>query len=256
MVNYNNGKIYKIEPICNHDEGEIYIGSTTKQYLSQRLDTHRSKYKQWKNGKYSKVRVFEIFDKYCVSNCQIVLIENVNAKSKDELLAREKYYIQTLTCVNKAIPIKSFQEVKENRKNYKRLYYEQNKEKIKEKKNKYKTTLKTNNHIVKQKPLYVSTNQEIDNSKVLHICECGGQYTQANRCVHFKTIIHQNFINNVPLIVKDKKEEVRLYRERNKERLSVKTNCACGGCYRLHDKCKHFKTIKHQEYLKSQIIDV
>ena len=116
MVNYSNGKIYKIEPIVDHDEGEIYIGSTTKQYLSQRLDTHRSKYKQWKNGKYSKVRVFEIFDKYCVSNSQIVLIENVNAKSKDELLAREKYYIQTLTCVNKAIPIKSFQEVKENRK--------------------------------------------------------------------------------------------------------------------------------------------
>jgi len=27
MVNYNNGKIYKIEPICDHEENEIYIGS-------------------------------------------------------------------------------------------------------------------------------------------------------------------------------------------------------------------------------------
>ena len=41
MVNYNNGKIYKIEPIVDHDEGDIYIGSTTKQYLSMRMDKHR-----------------------------------------------------------------------------------------------------------------------------------------------------------------------------------------------------------------------
>ena len=33
MVNYSNGKIYKIEPIIDHDEGDIYIGSTTKKYL-------------------------------------------------------------------------------------------------------------------------------------------------------------------------------------------------------------------------------
>ena len=51
MVNYNNGKIYKIEPIVDHDEGDIYIGSTTKHYLSQRMDKHRGNYKSWKNGK-------------------------------------------------------------------------------------------------------------------------------------------------------------------------------------------------------------
>ena len=101
MVNYNNGKIYKIEPIVDHDEGDIYIGSTTKQYCSQRLDTHRGNYKLWKNNKYRKVQVFEIFDKYGVSNCQIVLIETVNAESKDELLAREKHYIKSCKCLNK-----------------------------------------------------------------------------------------------------------------------------------------------------------
>ena len=50
MVNYGNGKIYKIEPICDHDEGEVYIGSTTKDYLSQRMDTHRADYKSWLKG--------------------------------------------------------------------------------------------------------------------------------------------------------------------------------------------------------------
>ena len=41
MVNYNNGKIYKIEPL-NGEEGDIYIGSTTKEYLSQRMDSRGS----------------------------------------------------------------------------------------------------------------------------------------------------------------------------------------------------------------------
>ena len=51
-INYKNGKIYKIEPICEHDEGEIYIGSTTKQYLSQRMTAHRNGYKRFKEGKF------------------------------------------------------------------------------------------------------------------------------------------------------------------------------------------------------------
>ena len=123
MVNYNNGKIYKIEPICDHDEGEIYIGSTTKQYLCQRIDKHRSDYKRWINNKFNKIQVFEIFDKYGVSNCQIVLIETVNAESKDELLAREKHYIKSVKCVNKCTPGQTLKE-----------YYENNKEEIKLKK--------------------------------------------------------------------------------------------------------------------------
>ena len=38
---YSKGKIYKIEPIVEHEPTEIYIGSTTKEYLSQRMVTHK-----------------------------------------------------------------------------------------------------------------------------------------------------------------------------------------------------------------------
>ena len=48
MTNYNNGKIYKLEPMCNHDDGDIYIGSTTKEYLCQRMTAHKYQYKQYK----------------------------------------------------------------------------------------------------------------------------------------------------------------------------------------------------------------
>ena len=47
---YSKGKIYKIEPICEHDEGEVYIGSTTKDYLSQRMVFHREGFNYWKTG--------------------------------------------------------------------------------------------------------------------------------------------------------------------------------------------------------------
>ena len=63
MVNYSNGKIYKIEPKCDHEEGEIYIGSTTKQYLSQRMQHHRSDYKLWLEKKRNLTTSYKIFEK-------------------------------------------------------------------------------------------------------------------------------------------------------------------------------------------------
>lgn len=102
MVNYSNGKIYKIEPLVEHDEGDIYIGATTKQYLSQRMDTHRRDYNRFQNGKYHYITVYQLFEKYGVENCKITLLENCNnITTKDELNSRETHYIQTLKCVNK-----------------------------------------------------------------------------------------------------------------------------------------------------------
>ena len=42
--NYANGKIYQI---ISHAGDKIYIGSTTKRLLSQRMEKHRSSYKRW-----------------------------------------------------------------------------------------------------------------------------------------------------------------------------------------------------------------
>ncbi len=103
MVNYSNGKVYKIEPIVEHDDGDIYIGSTTKTYLSQRMDTHRGDYKRYKEGRHHFITVYKLFNKYGVENCKIVLLESCqNITTKDELLSREHYYIKTLKCVNKS----------------------------------------------------------------------------------------------------------------------------------------------------------
>ena len=162
MVAQNNGKIYKVQNIAGD---KIYIGSTNKKYLSQRMDTHRSDYKRWKAGKTGKVYSFDIFDEYGIENCVIVLIENYPCGSKDELRAREAHFIQTMVCVNKNIPGRTVEQYhednkeqiaeysKEYYKNYnivnkeknalqKREYYENNKEQMTENMKKYQETHK------------------------------------------------------------------------------------------------------------------
>ena len=110
---YSKGKIYKIEPICEHEEADIYIGSTTKEYLIQRMAKHKESYNQWKKGQTGKQRQMTscgLFEKYGVNNFIITLIESVSANTKDELLAREAYYIQNLKCVNRNIPRRTAKE--------------------------------------------------------------------------------------------------------------------------------------------------
>jgi hypothetical protein len=102
MVNYSNGKIYKIEAL-NGQEGDIYIGSTTKEYLSQRMDTHRSGYNHWKKTGKKYIASFSIFEKYGIENCNIFLLETINCKTKDELRAKEEIFIKSFNCVNKVI---------------------------------------------------------------------------------------------------------------------------------------------------------
>ena len=71
----------------------------------------------------SKCMSFSLFDKYGAKNCTIVLLEAKNASSKDELLAREKHFIQSLKCVNKYIPLRSNKEYYLENKIYLDEYY-------------------------------------------------------------------------------------------------------------------------------------
>lgn len=107
VVNYNNGKIYKIVP---NQGDEVYIGSTTRDRLCQRMEGHRSAYFRFKNGKGGKITSCDLFDKYGIENCEIELIELVNCNSKDELHVRERFWIKSSNCVNKNIAGRSKKE--------------------------------------------------------------------------------------------------------------------------------------------------
>ena len=124
MTSYNNSKIYKI---YSHIGPKIYIGSTTKKYLCQRMSKHRNNYKSWKKNEYRYTTSFDLFDEYGVNNCMIELIETRSCKNKDELSKLEGHYIRSLDCVNKNIPGRTSKQ-----------YYIDNKDTIKQSMKLYK----------------------------------------------------------------------------------------------------------------------
>ncbi len=129
MVNYANGKIYKIIVTAGHSK--CYVGSTTKQYLSQRMAQHVSVYNRWKKGiNMSNFGSFELFEQFGVDNCSIILIENAAVSSKDELRLREQAQIDKHDCVNKQRAFSSEEYRKQKDKIRKHEYQKQNKESI------------------------------------------------------------------------------------------------------------------------------
>lgn len=144
-TNYQNGKIYRI--VCNIT-GLTYIGSTC-QTLSQRLTKHRFNYKT----------LLEKPEKKLVTSVKviaggdydIVLLEKCPCESKEELHKRERYYIESMDCVNKVIPTRTEAEKK-------KVYYDANKEAIAEK------------------------------NKVIVECGCGSTHRHRDKARHFKSL--------------------------------------------------------------------
>jgi hypothetical protein len=105
MPNYANSKIYKITG------GDLtYIGSTTAPTLATRLAQHRKSYKLWKEGNGRLVTSFQLIE---TGDYQITLVESCPCNSRDELTARERYWIENTVCVNKYIPGRTMKEYQE-----------------------------------------------------------------------------------------------------------------------------------------------
>ncbi len=119
MPNYNQGKIYKLVA----PSGLTYVGSTCEK-LSVRKAKHKAKFSAYKRGTYHFITAFKLFDE-SIDEIDVVLLENVPCKSKEELHQRERYHIENNICVNKLIPSRPAKE-------YKDQWYKDNKEKIKE----------------------------------------------------------------------------------------------------------------------------
>ena len=124
MTKYSRGKIYKI--VC-YAKGLVYYGSTI-QTLKRRLSKHKSNYKCGENC--SSKLVLENND------FEIILIENYQCDSKQELLDREGFYIRNNVCINKQIAGRTIKEYNndnyEKIKEYSKQYRINNKEKMKE----------------------------------------------------------------------------------------------------------------------------
>lgn len=149
MPNYSNGKIYRI--VCN-ETGKQYIGSTTIS-LAARLSQHKKIFKCQKNCTSRDVLEYNDFS--------IVLIEDYPCERKEQLLQRERFYIETMDCVNKKIPTRTAAEwYKENRERLiekQMIWNNANKDKLRE----YQKTFRNKN-----KGIYVDlTDIDIDDEE-------------------------------------------------------------------------------------------
>jgi hypothetical protein len=159
----------------------------------------------------------------------IILLEKFPCSSKEELKARERYYIETLKSVNRNIPMRTNKE-----------YYQDNKEKKAE--------------YDKQ---YINDHRELIYKK--HICDCGGKFTSKHRLGHLRTKRHLDHLESLKEVVEnkiepqifDKLDEIylaplKLYVEKPCK-MSDLYMCSCGAHCSLNSRDWHLKTRRHQE---------
>lgn len=97
MRDFTKAKIYKI-----FNGTDTYIGSTVRT-LNERLRDHKSQFKQGL-----------LHGSVCIllkTDYKIELIEDFPCNTKEELFIRERYWIETIPCVNTIVPHRSKEEV-------------------------------------------------------------------------------------------------------------------------------------------------
>ncbi len=226
MVNYQNGKIYKI--VCNEND-MVYIGSTCK-LLCQRLAQHRATYKAYQSGKYCFVTSFKLLE---IGDCEIILLEKFPCNSREELNARERFYIETMNCVNKFIPTRTHKE-----------YCDENKFKIMEYSKQY-------------------SKQYRKDHKEKHICDCGVEYICTNKSHHIKSQRHLKY-QDLQHKIRKQIDKIKIESEHSDKldeifltpivlyalepcQMNDLYMCSCGALCSLNSRFWHLKTRRHLE---------
>ena len=244
VVNYANGKIYKL---IDNTNDNVYIGSTTKQFLSSRLAEHVNKYKQYLNGMSHFITSFKIIEN---GDFDIILLENCeNCESKNDLHKRERFYIESIHCVNKNIPLRTQKE-----------YYTENIDKFKQLRKQYNIDnherLSESNKIHCKK-YYSENNEQLKQNMKQYYYDHIEQHKEnmkqyrLDNSEKLKQSKKQYYFDNKEII----KKKDKLYRETNKEAIRNKKSkvieCPCGKWFTYNHKVRHNKSQLHQNYCQS-----
>jgi len=117
MNKYQNGKIYQI---TSKQTDDVYIGSTIYE-----LDFRMKNHKNCLNTSSKHIVKYD--------DAIIELIEEYPCETKDELLWRERYWIENMKCVNKQRPIVTKEELVNMRKiNKQKIEYKQQQKQYRE----------------------------------------------------------------------------------------------------------------------------
>ena len=202
MIDYTAGKIYKL---VNDIDDEIYVGSTCNSLWS-RFGNHKTKARFVPDRLlYQKMNLLG-FDHF-----KMILIEDCNVQTKDQLRASEQYHIDLLKpALNVFNAVVDEEELKLKLKAYKAEYAIKNKEAI---------------------ALAKHERYELNKAEIL---EKNKKYREENK-----------------ERIRDAKKEYRIANlEKLKEKASQKVECSvCGSIYGKRKKAGHERTDKHQKAL-------
>ena len=164
------------------------------------MTQHRSNYKKYLNGKRKYYSAFKVMEN---KDYDIILIEDYPCNSKDQLFARERYYTNTIECVN--IRKNQGRMLELGKKEYHKDYYKENTDKIKLRSKEYREKNideikdymkeyreKNAEKIQIKRKEYCDKNNEKRNEKFT--CPCGGKYCYSSRSTHMKTKKHQKYL--------------------------------------------------------------
>lgn len=152
------GRVYKIVVGQGND---VYIGSTFNQ-LKYRFRQHKGNYKRWKDGKKRKTTCYDMFDKYGVKNCKMILIKEYECLNRNHLLNYEQLWISKLNCINERSSAGYI--IRNSKKTFYKLYDQ----------------------------IYYENNKERKNRKMT--CECGSVFVKRNLSRHQKSKKHIRYV--------------------------------------------------------------
>jgi len=159
MKNYSLSKIYMITCLTTNLK---YIGATTMEHISTRLLQHIYCFRSYSKAK--KAIYCTSFEIIKNNNFKIELLEAFPCNNQEELDAKERYYIESIDCVNTKIPRRTYKEYYQDKKDNFKNYYQR---------------IKDN-----------------DRFKNKIECDCGFHYTLNNKNHHINTQKHLKILSN------------------------------------------------------------
>lgn len=229
-VNYNKTIIYKLVNNNDFDNENIYVGSTT-EFIKRKY--HHKNCCCNENSKGYNCKVYQnIRANGGWENWTMLEIEKFPCEDKREAEAREEYW----RCMFNARlnTIRAFitqEQRKEQRKENQNKYRTENAEKMKEYEKQYKT--EHADKIKEQMNQYRTQNAD-------KIKEQRKQYytKNAEKIKQYRT---------------ENADKIKQYYTENADKLRQKYDCDCGSVYTHKSKSQHFKSNKHQNYIKNKI---
>ena len=254
-VDYSKTIIYKIQ----HKEIDelLYVGSTTD--FTRRKATHKWRCNNNNDKCPPNLKVYKMMrDNGGWDMFNMVIIKEFPCNNKQEALAEEDRCIrETKATLNMMRAYISHDEKAERCKHYMHTNYERNKPKILERCKQYRELHKE--QCAKYRKQHYEQNKE-------YILERGKHYYEQNKekvlehCKQYRDLHKEQYAKTNKIYReknKDKKKNNdKQYYEQNKEyileRMKQKITCECGCIITKCNLKRHFKSMKHQDFLNNQ----